>query len=58
MSRFLAKCFAIIVLSTMVHGADDAKSIVAKMNEAWLAAYKASDLDGLRRILKIFPNIQ
>jgi len=47
MSRFLAKCFAIIVLSTMVHGADDAKSIVAKMNEAWLAAYKASDLDGL-----------
>jgi len=31
----------------MVHGADDAKSTVAKMNEAWLAAYKAADFDRL-----------
>jgi hypothetical protein len=38
MSRFLADCFVIIVLSTMVHGADDAKSTVAKLNEAWLSA--------------------
>src|SRR5947209_4817832 len=47
MSRFLASCFAIIFLSMMVHGADDAKSTVAKMNEAWLAAHKAADFDGL-----------
>jgi uncharacterized protein (TIGR02246 family) len=47
MSRFLAGCFVIIVLSTMVHGADDAKSTVAKMNEAWLAAHKAADFDRL-----------
>jgi len=31
----------------MVHGADDAKSTVAKMNEAWQAAYKAADFDRL-----------
>jgi len=31
----------------MVHGADDAKSTVAKLNEAWLSAYKAADFDGL-----------
>jgi len=47
MSRFLAGCFVIIVLSTMVHGADDAKFTVAKLNEAWLSAYKAADFDGL-----------
>ncbi len=47
MSRFLASCFAIIVLATMVHGADDAKSTVAKLDEAWLDAYKTADFDRL-----------
>jgi len=48
MTRFLARSFAIIVLSTMVYSAaDDAKSTVAKINEAWLASYKAADFDGL-----------
>jgi len=47
MSRFLASCFTIMFLSMMVHGADDSKSTVAKMNEAWLAAHKAADFDGL-----------
>jgi uncharacterized protein (TIGR02246 family) len=47
MSRLLASCFVIIVLSTMVHGADDAKSTVAKLTEAWLSAYKAADFDVL-----------
>jgi uncharacterized protein (TIGR02246 family) len=45
MSRLLG--FVIIVLSTMVHGADDAKFTVAKLNEAWLSAYKAADFDVL-----------
>jgi uncharacterized protein (TIGR02246 family) len=47
MSRFLAGCFVISFLSTIVHGSDDAKSIVAKTNEAWLAPYKAGDVDRL-----------
>lgn len=47
MSRFLATCFAIIAFSTMVHGADGAKSIVSKLNEAWLAAYNTANFDGL-----------
>jgi len=47
MSRFLASCFAMIVLATMVHGADDAKSTVAKLDEAWLDAYKTADFDRL-----------
>jgi hypothetical protein len=45
MGRFLASCFGIIVLATMVHGADDAVSKVAKLDEAWLDAYKAADFD-------------
>src|SRR5260370_30679896 len=47
MGRCLGACYGINVLSTMVHGADDAKSTVAKMNEAWQAAYKAADFDRL-----------
>ena len=47
MSRFLASCFAIIVLGTMVQGTDDAKSTVAKLNEACLAAHKAADFNRL-----------
>ena len=31
----------------MVHGADDAKSIVAKSDQSWLDAYKAADFDRL-----------
>jgi len=47
MGRFLSSCFAIIVLATMVQGTDDAKSTVAKMNEAWQAAYEGADFDRL-----------
>jgi uncharacterized protein (TIGR02246 family) len=45
--RFLASCFAIIICAAMVHGADDAKSTVAKLDQAWLDAYKAADFDRL-----------
>ena len=31
----------------MLHGADDAKSTVAKLNDAWLAAHKAADFERL-----------
>ena len=47
MSRFLAGCFVIIALPTIVHNSDDAKSTVARINEAWLAPYKAGDVDRL-----------
>ena len=47
MGRFLASWFVIIVLATIVRGADDAKSTVAKLDEAWLDAYKAADFDRL-----------
>jgi uncharacterized protein (TIGR02246 family) len=47
MSRFLTRCFAIILLATTIQGADDAKSTVAKLNEAWLTAHKAADFDRL-----------
>jgi uncharacterized protein (TIGR02246 family) len=47
MSRFLVSCFAIFVLSAMVHAADDSKSTIRKMNEAWQAAYEAADFDRL-----------
>jgi uncharacterized protein (TIGR02246 family) len=50
MSRVLASCFAIIVLATMAHGDDDAKSTVSKLDEAWLDAYKAADFDRLAAI--------
>ena len=39
--------FGIIVLATMVHGADDAVSKVGTLDEAWLDAYKAADFDRL-----------
>ena len=47
MGRFLASWFAIIVLATIVRAADDAKSTVAKLDGAWLDAYKAADFDRL-----------
>jgi len=47
MSRFLTSCLALVVFAAMVRGADDAKSTVAKLDEAWLDAYKAADFDRL-----------
>jgi uncharacterized protein (TIGR02246 family) len=47
MNRLLASCFATIVLSTFSISADDAKSTVAKLNEAWQSAYKVADSDRL-----------
>ncbi len=47
MRRSLASWFAIVLLPAILHGAVDAKSTVAKLNEAWLDAYKAADFDGL-----------
>jgi uncharacterized protein (TIGR02246 family) len=46
MNRFLTIC-ATIVVATIVLGADDAKSTVEMMNQAWLAAYKVADFDRL-----------
>jgi uncharacterized protein (TIGR02246 family) len=45
MRRVLASCFAIILLPGILQGPTDAKSTVAKLNEAWLDAYKAADFD-------------
>ena len=47
MNRLLASCFATIVLSAFSISADDAKSTVAKLNEAWQSAYKVADSDRL-----------
>jgi ketosteroid isomerase-like protein len=47
MSRLLASCFAMVLLSVMVQSADDAKSTVTKLNEGWLAAHKAADFERL-----------
>jgi uncharacterized protein (TIGR02246 family) len=52
-SRFLASWFAMFVLVAMVHAADDAKSTVAKLDEAWLDAYKAADFD---RMVALYAN--
>jgi hypothetical protein len=43
MNRFLPICLTIVVVTTVL-SADDAKSTVAKLNKAWLDAYKAADL--------------
>ena len=50
MSRFLASCLALVAFATMVQGADDAKSIVAKLDKAWLDAHKAADFDRLAEL--------
>jgi uncharacterized protein (TIGR02246 family) len=47
MRRFLASCLALVALATLLRAADDAKSTVAKLDEAWLDAYKAADFDRL-----------
>jgi uncharacterized protein (TIGR02246 family) len=47
MSRFLKNFLALVAFATMVQGADDAKSIVAKLDEAWLDAHHAADFDRL-----------
>ncbi len=49
MNRFLAICVTIVV-ATIALGADDAKSTVEMMNQAWLAAYKAADFDRLAAV--------
>ena len=46
MNRFLPICVTIVV-ATMVLSADDTRSTVAKLNEAWLVAYKAADFDSM-----------
>ena len=48
MRRVLASWFAIIILlPAVLHATDDAKSTVAKLDEAWLKAYKLADFDRL-----------
>jgi uncharacterized protein (TIGR02246 family) len=47
MSRLVASCLATIVLSTVLLSADDVKSTVARLNEAWQSAYKAADSNRL-----------
>jgi len=47
MSRLLANCLAVFVVSAIAVAADDAKSIVATMNQSWLAAYAAADFERL-----------
>src|SRR6266702_6452005 len=47
MRRVLSSWFVIILLPAILQGADDAKSTVAKLDEAWLDAYKTADFDRL-----------
>jgi uncharacterized protein (TIGR02246 family) len=47
MNRFFASWFTIIVLAMTVHGADDAKATVSKLDKTWLDAYKAADFGPL-----------
>ena len=47
MRRVLSSWFVIILLPAILQGADDAKSTVAKLDEAWLDAYRTADFDRL-----------
>ena len=49
MNRFLPICVTVVV-ATMVLAADDAKSTVEMMNQAWLAAHAAADFDRLAAV--------